>query len=87
MDRLLYDTCYPIMDENGVDLNMELGSPGWLDLKKVILRFFQRLSLIESLENLRRKLREQVISDLHIERMVLVLKVLVHFLLNLIKKK
>ena len=87
MDRLLYDTCYPIMDENGVDLNMELGSPGWLDLKKVILRFFQRLSLIESLENLRRKLREQVISDLHIERMVLVLKILVHFLLNLIKKK
>ena len=87
MDRLLYDTCYPIMDENGVDLNMELGSPGWLDLKKVILRFFQRLSLIESLENLRRKLREQVISDLHIERMVLVLKVLVHFLVNLIKKK
>ena len=43
MDRLLYDTCYPIMDENGVDLNMELGSPGWLDLKKVILRFFSKI--------------------------------------------
>ena len=34
MDRLFYDTAYPVMDENGVDLNMELGCPGWLDLKK-----------------------------------------------------
>ena len=44
MDRLFYDTCYPIMDENGVDLNMELGSPGWLDLKKVLLRFFSKIN-------------------------------------------
>ena len=43
MDRLLYDTCYPIMDENGVDLNMELGLPGWIDLKKVLLRFFSKI--------------------------------------------
>ena len=45
MDRLFYDTCYPIMDENGVDLNMELGSPGWLDLKKVLLRFFSKIKI------------------------------------------
>ena len=44
MDRLLYDTRYLIMDENGVDLNMELGSPGWLDLKKVLLRFFSKIN-------------------------------------------
>ena len=43
MDRLFYDTCYPIMDEVGVDLNLELGCPGWLDLKKVILRFFSKI--------------------------------------------
>ena len=45
MDRLFYDTRYPIMDENGVDLNMELGSPGWLDLKKVLLRFFSKIKI------------------------------------------
>ena len=45
MDRLFYDTCYPVMDENGVDLNMELGSPGWLDLKKVLLRFFSKIKI------------------------------------------
>ena len=45
MDRLFYDTFYPIMDENGVDLNMELGSPGWLDLKKVLLRFFSKIKI------------------------------------------
>ena len=27
MDRLFYDTAYPVMDETGVDLNMELGCP------------------------------------------------------------
>ena len=40
MDCLFYDTAYPVMDETGVDLNMELGRPGWLDLKKLLLRFF-----------------------------------------------
>ena len=45
MDRLFYDTAYPIMDENGVDLNMELGCPGWLDLKKVLLRFFSKIKI------------------------------------------
>ena len=44
MDRLFYDTAYPIMDENGVDLNLELGCPGWLDLKKVLLRFFSKIN-------------------------------------------
>ena len=44
MDRLFYDTAYPVMDENGVDLNMELGCPGWLDLKKVLLRFFSKIN-------------------------------------------
>ena len=43
MDRLLYDTAYPMIDETGVDLNMELGLPGWLDLKKVLLRFFSKI--------------------------------------------
>ena len=43
MDRLFYDTAYPIMDETGVDLNMELGLPGWLDLEKVLLRFFSKI--------------------------------------------
>ena len=45
MDRLFYDTAYPVMDETGVDLNMELGCPGWLELKKVLLRFFSKISL------------------------------------------
>ena len=44
MDRLFYDTAYPVMDENGVDFNMELGCPGWLDLKKVLLRFFSKIN-------------------------------------------
>ena len=57
------------MDETGVDLNMELGCPGWLDLKKLLLRFFQRLILKENLKNLRRKLREQGILDQFVERM------------------
>ena len=45
MDRLFYNTCYPIMDEEGVDLNLELGCPGWLDLKKVLLRFFSKIRI------------------------------------------
>ena len=45
MDRLFYDTAYPVMDETGVDLNMELGCPGWLDLKKLLLRFFSKINL------------------------------------------
>ena len=45
MDRLMYDTAYPVMNENGVDLNMELGLPGWLDLKKVLLRFFSKIKI------------------------------------------
>ena len=50
MDRLLYDTCYPIMDENGVDLNMELGCPGWIDLKKVLMRFFSKINFDRKFE-------------------------------------
>ena len=34
MDRLFYDTAYPVMDDYGVDLNMELGCPVGLILKK-----------------------------------------------------
>ena len=45
MDRLFYDTAYPVMDETGVDLNMELGCPGWLEHKKVLLRFFSNINL------------------------------------------
>ena len=62
MDRLFYDTCYPIMDENGVDLNMELGSPGWLDLKKVLLRFFSKIKFNREF----RKFEEEVEGTGHI---------------------
>ena len=50
MDRLLYDTVYPMINETGVDLNMELGLPGWLDLKKVLLRFFSKIKLDREFE-------------------------------------
>ena len=50
MDRLFYDTAYPVMDETGVDLNMELGCSGWLDLKKVLLRFFSKINLDRSFD-------------------------------------
>ena len=50
MDILFYDTAYPIMDETGVDLNMELGLPGWLDLKKVLLRFFSKIKFDREFE-------------------------------------
>ena len=38
------------MDETGVDLNMELGCPGWLDLKKLLLRFFSKINLEREFE-------------------------------------
>ena len=50
MDRIFYDTAYPVMDEVGVDLNLELGCPGWLDLKKVILRFFSKIKTSRKFE-------------------------------------
>ena len=50
MDRLFYDTAYPVMDETGVDLNMEIGCPGWLDLKKGLLRFFSKINLDRSFD-------------------------------------
>ena len=62
MDRLLYDTCYPIMDENGVDLNMELGLPGWIDLKKVLLRFFSKIKFNREFE----KFEEEVDGTGHV---------------------
>ena len=62
MDRILYDTCYPIMDECGVDLNMELGCPGWLDLKKVLLRFFSKINFDRAFE----KFEEEVEGTGHI---------------------
>ena len=62
MDRLLYDTCYPIMDENGVDLNMELGCPGWIDLKKVLLRFFSKIKFNRQFD----KFEEEVEGTGHI---------------------
>ena len=62
MDRLFYDTCYTVMDENGVDLNMELGSPGWLDLKKVLLRFFSKIKINRKFD----KFEEEVEGTGHI---------------------
>lgn len=62
MDRLFYDTAYPVMDENGVDLNMELGLPGWLDLKKVLLRFFSKIKIDRDFE----RFEEEVEGSGHI---------------------
>ena len=45
MDRLLYDVRYTWMDGVGVDVNLEIGSPGWLELKKVLLRFFSKIKI------------------------------------------
>ena len=45
MDHLFYDISYPVMDECRVDVNLEVGYPGWLELKKVILRFFSKVKL------------------------------------------
>ena len=50
MDKLFYDTAYTIIDENGVDLEMELGLPGWLDLKKVLFRFFSKIKIDREFE-------------------------------------
>ena len=47
MDKLFYNTGYTLIDEVGVDLNFELGCPGWLDLKKVILRFFSKIKFLK----------------------------------------
>ena len=62
MDRLFYDTAYPIMDETGVDLNMELDCPGWLDLKKLFLRFFSKINLEREFE----EFEEEVEGTWHI---------------------
>ena len=46
MDHLFYDVSYPVMDECGVDVNLEVECPGWLEIKKVvILRFFSKVRL------------------------------------------
>ena len=45
MDHLFYDISYPVMDECRVDVNLEVACPGWLELKKVILRFFSKVRL------------------------------------------
>ena len=50
MDKLLYGCSYQIMDECGVDLNMEIGSPGWLELKNVLLRFFSKINFDRKFE-------------------------------------
>ena len=62
MDRLFYDTSYPVMNEYGVDLNMELGCPGWIDLKKVLLRFFSKINFDREIE----KFKEEVEGTGHI---------------------
>ena len=62
MDRLFYDTRYRIMNETGVDLNMEIGLPGWIDLKKVILRFFSKINIDRKFE----KFEEEVEGTGHI---------------------
>ena len=67
MDHIFHEIAYPVMDEYGVDLNMELGCPGWLDLKKLLLRFFSKTNLERELKNLRRKLREQEILGQFVE--------------------
>ena len=43
MEKILYTTRYPIVDQFGADLQHETYYSGWLDLKKVILRFFSKV--------------------------------------------
>ena len=43
MEKNLYTTRYPIVNEIGADLEHETYYSGWLDLKKVILRFFSKV--------------------------------------------
>ena len=48
---MLIDTRYNIMNEVGVDLNLELGCPGWIDLKKLILRFLSKIKIKIKIKN------------------------------------
>lgn len=48
--RMFLDTRYTIMNEVGVDLSLEIGCPGWLDLKKVILRFLSKIKFSRNFE-------------------------------------
>lgn len=45
MEKILFTTRYPIVDEIGADLEHETYYSDWLDLKKDILRFFLKLEL------------------------------------------
>lgn len=62
MDRLFYNTGYTLIDEVGVDLEYELGCSGWLDLKKVILRFFSKIKTSRNFK----KFEEEVEGTGHI---------------------
>ena len=42
---MIGDTRYRVMNEVGVDLNLELGCPGWIDLKRLILRFLSKIKI------------------------------------------
>lgn len=43
MEKNLYTTYYPVVAEFGADLQHETYYPGWLELKKVILRVFSKV--------------------------------------------
>ena len=50
MDRLFYDTSYLWMEKLSTDIEIEINYPGWLDLKKVLLRFFSKIKLDREFE-------------------------------------
>ena len=50
MDKILYSTSYLWMEVKSVDLDIEVNSPGWIDLKKVLLRFFSKIKLDREFE-------------------------------------
>lgn len=62
MDSILFRTSYRVMSEVGTDLTMEIGSPGWIELKKVLLRFFSKITIDREFE----KFEEEVEGTGHV---------------------
>lgn len=52
MFEIIHGSCYTIMDDYEVDLDMEIGCPGWFELKKVLLRFFSKVNFDREFDRL-----------------------------------
>ena len=52
MFKIIHGSCYTIMDDYEVDLDMEIGCPGWFELKKVLLRFFSKVNFDREFDRL-----------------------------------